>query len=223
MNQATLGLYDDYGMMGMNGGLMGFNPAFCGMNYDSYFKQMQDYQNFTARYQLQTAQNQRNNDIAINAPMESIQGTASVLNEKIVSNEQDYIQGAWNSYVEAVKNAYPDADEKTIIARAKNHYQQIYGTSITDDIRKFGNGSFKQGLYQALSFGLANRKTTEENIAELTGQPVPRSENTKRQVGRAVGGAVYGAAAGLIFGPVGAIVGGLVGAVGSVLLGLRKN
>ena len=80
-----MNMFDDYySPMGMNGGLLALNPTFTGMNLDDYYNRMMDYQNFTSRYQLQTVQNQRSNEVAINAPMEAIQGAASVLNEGIV-------------------------------------------------------------------------------------------------------------------------------------------
>lgn len=225
MNQVTMmNLYDDMGMMGMNGGLLNFSPGFTGMNYDSYFDQMMKYQDFMHQYQHQTVINRRNNEVAINGPMEAIQGKAAVLNEKIVANEQEYIMSAWQSYLNAVQVAYPEADEATLIARAKSHYQQIYGTSLNDDIRKYGNSSFKQGLFQMLSFGLANRKSAEENISDLTGEPLPRSQNIRKNAGRAVGGALYGAGAGFIFGgPLGALIGAGIGAVVGVVTGIIKN
>ena len=195
-NQVALsGLYDDYSPMGFNNGLIGFNPSFSGMNYDQYFNQMMDYQNFTSRYQLQTIQNQRNNEVAINAPMESIQGTANVLNEKIVANEQEQIMGAWESYVNAVRNAYPEADEATIIARAKSHYQQIYGTSLNDDVRKYGKSSFAHGFMKTITLGMYHGKSAEDNIAELTGQPVGKMEGYKKIAGGLAGGATLAGAA----------------------------
>lgn len=184
-----MNIFDDYSPMGFNNGLLSFSPTFTGMNYDDYYNRMMDYQNFTSRYQLQTVQNSRNNEVAINAPMEGIQGRAAVLNEKIVANEQEQIVGAWNSYVEAVKAAYPNADEETINARAKALYQQIHGTSVTDDIRTYGSSSFKQGFMKTITFGLYHEKTAEDNIAELTGQPVGKMEGYKKIAGGIAGGA----------------------------------
>ena len=221
----VMNLYDDcYGSMSFNNGLIGFNPSFSGgLNYDNYFDQMTDYQNFTSRYQLQYMQNQRNNEIQINAPMEGIQGTASVLNEKIVANEQEQIAGAWNSYVNAVKAAYPNADEETINARATALYQQIYGTSVTDDIRAYGSSSFKQGFMQMITFGLSNNKSAEQNIAELTGQPVSRTEQAKQLSGYAAGGATIGAAIGCIGGVAGMLIGAGIGSIVGSVVGLLKK
>ena len=222
----VMNLYDDcYSPMGFNNGLVGFNPTFSGgINYDDYFKQMTDYQNFTSRYQLQYIQNQRNNELQINAPMEGIQGAASVLNEKIVANEQEQIMNAWNSYINAIKVAYPDADSATIKARAKSIYQQIHGTSLVDDIRAYGDSSFKQGFFEMLTFGLSNRKSAEQNISELTGQPVSRNEYSKQVAGKAVGGATIGAAIGTLISPgFGTLIGGVIGGVVGTVVGLFKK
>ena len=85
-----MNIFDDYSPMGFNNGLLSFSPTFTGMNYDDYYNRMMDYQNFTSRYQLQTVQNSRNNEVAINAPMEGIQGAASVLNEKIFYLNEEF-------------------------------------------------------------------------------------------------------------------------------------
>lgn len=194
-NQVGLSnIFDDcYSPMGFNGGLLSFAPTFTGMNYDSYFDRMNEYQNFTSRYQLQTIQNQRNNEVQINAPMEAIQGKAAVLNEKIVANEQEQIMGAWNSYIEAVRNAYPNADEETIIARAKTHYQQIYGNSLNDDVRKYGDSSFAHGFKKTITFGLYHGKSAEDNISSLTGEPVGKMEGYKKIGGGIAAGATLAA------------------------------
>ena len=42
---------------------------------------------------------------------------------------------------------------------------------------------------------MADKKTAEENIAELTGQPVGRTEQGKKFAGNIAGGAVVGGAA----------------------------
>jgi len=105
---------------------------------------------------------------------------------KYKANEQEQIMGAWESYVNAVRNAYPEADEATIIARAKSHYQQIYGTSLNDDVRKYGKSSFAHGFMKTVTLGLYHGKSAEDNIAELTGQPVGKMEGYKKIAGGAI-------------------------------------
>lgn len=203
LNQASLyNIYDTDTMysspLGMGGsifggGMMPFMPTFGGgMNYDSYFNNMKSYLNFTSDYQYQMAENQRNNDLRLNAVDEGIQNAASVLNEKIAANEQEQIQQAYETLLAAVAAKYPNADKKAIINRAKTEYARIYRTSITDDIRQKGNNSFLQGLYQSLTLGLADNKTAEENISALTGQPVSRTASMEKTLGRATGGFIVG-------------------------------
>lgn len=197
MNQAALSsLYDmDYNPMGMygsifGGGMMPFMPSFGGgLNYDSYFNNMKNYLNFTSDYNLQMVENQRRNELRINGTDEAIRNAASVLNEKIVANEQEQVQQAYRSYIEAVAAKYPGESEKNIIARAKSNYQQLYNSTITDDLRKYGHDNFTHGLYKGLTFGLYNKTTPEDNISQITGQPVSRWDKFKESAGLATGGA----------------------------------
>ncbi len=225
MTQA--GLYDMY-----NGGsIFGMMPSFTGMNYDSYFNNMKNYLNFTSDYNLQLVENQRRNELRINAVDEGIRSAASVLNDKIKANEQEQILGAFENLVNAVARKYPGETEKDIINRAKSSYQSIYDTSINNDIRANGNGSFKQGLYQVLSFGLANNVTAEENIAALTGQPEAKSSKIEKALGRATGGALMGGGAVLALSQLKwlkclkgkwAVLGMIAGGLAASITGLRN-
>ncbi len=242
-NQAALSnLYDmDYGPMGMNGslfgGMMPFMPSFGGgLNYDSYFNNMKSYLNFTSDYNLQMVENQRRNDLRINATDEGIQNAAAVLKEKIDANEQEQIQAAFAAYVKSVAAKYPGESKQNIINRAKSLYTNLYNISINDDIRAKGNNSFKQGLYQTLTLGLADNTTAEENIAILSGQPVSRTEQTNKVLGRAAGGFIMGTGAVLGLSQIKAlkhlkgkwaVLGGIAGAaisgIGALFGGTRKT
>ena len=87
-----------------------------------------------------------------------------------------------------------NASETDIANRASTMYAQLTGKSIPDDIREHGRDSFTQGFLQTLTFGIADKKTAEENIAELSGQPVGRSEKYKKAAGNVAGGALIGGA-----------------------------
>ena len=134
-------------------------------------------------------ENQRRNDLRINATDEAIRNAAAVLNEKIVDNEQQQVIKAYQAYLEAVAAKYPGEDERNIVARAKSTYQQLYNASISDEIRKYGHDSFTHGLFNGLTFGIYGKTTPEENISKLTGQPVSRWEQFKEIGGLATGGA----------------------------------
>ena len=192
-NYAGLSNIYDMDMMGssvFNGCMMLLMPTFGGgMNYDYYFNNMKNYLNFTSDYNLQMVENQRRNDLRINATDEAIRNAAAVLNEKIVDNEQQQVIKAYQAYLEAVAAKYPGEDERNIVARAKSTYQQLYNASISDEIRKYGHDSFTHGLFNGLTFGIYGKTTPEENISKLTGQPVSRWEQFKEIGGLATGGA----------------------------------
>ncbi len=196
-----MGLDSGFGL-GMDtsifGGLNGMSSMmpFGGWNYDSYYQNMDRYQQFMYDNQVRQAERSRFADLKANAPMEGIQRQAEILHEKILQNEQEQIIPALKAYIESIKTAYSnsaDTSEQQLLNKAVTLYKQIYQTNLTDDIRKNGNGSFEQGLYQTLSFGLADKRTAEENISEINGQPVSRWETGKKYVGNATGGAIIGA------------------------------
>lgn len=203
--------------------MMPFAPAFTGSNYQSYFNNMKDYLNFTSDYNLQMVENQRKNEITINAADAAIRKAASILNEKIVSNEQEQIQGAIQNFKDAVKNKYKDASEEQIAAYTSVEWGKYNQTPIPELIREKGRSSFLQGLYQVLSFGYADNVTAEENISKIYNQPVSRKQNTEKILGRAAGGAIVGLGGTLAIGPLfsglkklkgkWAVLGGIAGAI----------
>ena len=208
LNDLTgMDLYSPMGMMmdpmlSMNGSIFGggygMYPAMPmyggGYSYDDYFKNYQKYQDFMTDTRVRQQQNWREADLKLNSPMEGVAKKATYLHEKIMRNEQQQIQLAYQNFKESVKNLYPNASDEDIANRASTLYAQQYGSSITDDIRKYGRGSFTQGFLQTVTLGLADKKTAEENISELTGQPVGRTEANLKIAGNVAGGVVVGGA-----------------------------
>ena len=193
-------------MMGMNGSIFGgammggypMMPTFTGGttgSYEDYYKNYEKYQDFMIDNQVRQQQKMRNADLRLNSPQEGIQKQAAILHEKILQNEQQQIQQAYTAFKESVRAMYgSNATDEEIANRASSLYGQITGMSLVDDIRQNGRGSFTQGVLQAATFGFADKKTAEENIAEMTGQPVSRSEQAKKIAGNVVGGAAVGGA-----------------------------
>lgn len=201
---AMYDMYDNYGCGNyytnpMNSSIFGtmpFAPTFGGgMNYDSYYRNMNDYLNFTSQYSLNNIERQRNLELEMNAPDEGIQKAAAILREKIAQNEQEQIQGALQNLKNAVRAKYPNQSEEWISNRTGSIYKQLYQVSMTDDIREKGSNSFLQGFKQSISLGFADNKTAEENIAQIYGQPVSRQQKMEKGLGRAAGGAVVGTSA----------------------------
>ena len=184
---------------GMSGGypMTGGYPMMGGTNgnYQDYYKNYEKYQDFMIDNQVHQQQKWRNADLRLNAPQEGIQKQAAILHEKIMRNEQQQIQEAYANFKNSVKSMYGGGTDEEISNRAATLYKDITGVSVTDDIRQYGRGSFTQGFLQTLTLGLADKKTAEENVSELTGQPVGRTEKAKKFAGNVVGGAVFGGAA----------------------------
>lgn len=235
-------------MMGMdgslfNGGATPYMPTFGGgMNYDSYFKNMEQYQDFMYDSQIRQADRQREVNFRANVPEEVLVKQIDILHEKIIQNEQEQVLPALRSILVSLsETAGNTATQEQLLARADLLYQQRYGTPITEDLRKYGNGSATQGFLQTISFGFADNVTAEENIATINGQPVSRWEDTKKILGSAAGGALFGGAGlfllsslkllgklfkskPLVAAAVGAGVGALSGAgVGAVQVNSRKQ
>ncbi len=190
-----------YGMtnpiMSMNGSLfsgMGMFPYFGGMNTDAWMENMDKWQDYSIDRQIRYQEKSRNADLRLNSPMEGIHEAGAALKEKIHKDEQEQILNALEHYKEAVRAAFPGGSDADITNRARSLYKQMFGVDLVDDVRENGKDSFTQGFIQALTFGLADNKTAEENIADITHQPVGRGDQTKKILGRASGGAVLGGA-----------------------------
>lgn len=198
-------MYDP--MMSMNGSVFGggmINPMMVGYpammpgftgsgNYQNYYENYEKYQDFMLDNQVRRQQKMRNADLRLNSPQEGIAKKAACLHEKIMRNEQQQIQQAYQAFKESVRSMYGNgASDEEIANRAATLYKQITGVSVTDDIRQYGRGSFTQGFMQAITLGLADRKTAEENVSEITGQPIGRQERLMKIAGNAAGGAVMG-------------------------------
>ncbi len=206
-----LDLYSPLGMsidpmLTMNGSVFGpnyamnavtpFMPTFGNSgNYEDYYKQYEKYQDFMIDSQVRQQKKMRNANLQLGAPEEGINASASILHDKILRNEQQQIKQAYASYVNKVRAMYGDADESQILSRANALYAQIHGKTIIDDIRSNGRDSFTQGVLQTATFGFADGKTAEENISDLTGQPVGRTDKALKAVGNITGGAFIGGAA----------------------------
>lgn len=228
-------MYDDIDMAGtystaplMGGSIftggypMGMPMVGMGYNNQAYFDNMRDYQRFQIDYNVDQQRMSRNADLRINAAMEGVKGAATALKDKIMKNEQDQIDEAYDKYVKAVAAAYGDGTPEEINARAKSLYTQMNGgVTLTQDLREYGHGSFTQGLLHSLSFGTYYRRSAEDNVAYTTGSPVATGEKAKQNLGRIVGAGVAGGAAGGIAVALGCAAAGPIGiAVGLGALAL---
>jgi hypothetical protein len=200
-------------------------------NYEDYYQKLAEQQARMSQYNIQQNMRYRQEQLAANAPFEKIAAATQVLQGKIAQNEQDQIPGALAAFYESIKEAYdPEgtADEATIKARALGVYQSQTGRNLIADIKACGNSSIVQGFLNGLAFGIFGQNTTaEENIAQITDQPVSSSEKNMQKVGETTGyaatGALMGAGVGAFFGGIGAGPGALVGAGVGAVYGLIKS
>ncbi len=214
-----------YGGDIMAGGFYGgtpFIPFGGGYNMEQYYDQMRNNLAFTSDYQLDMVDYQRNYDMHLNAKNERIYNAVALLNEKVVGSEQEQIIAAHNKLKEAVRAMYPEASEEDITARANTYYARLTGKPLTADIREYGSNSFWQGFKQGAGLGIfADRKTAEENIAQITGTEVSRSQKAQKAIGKAIGASAAGAlvAGGGIAGAalLGATIGSSVPVVGTLI------
>jgi hypothetical protein len=94
-------------------------------------------------------------------------------------------------------------------------YNQLTGKSIVQDLRDNGHSSFLQGLIQTISLNTYGRRSSEDNIAEITHQSVPTSQKVEQNAGRIAGVGVIGVA-------VYTAVKALAGKSGTILKGAKK-
>lgn len=184
-------IFDGYSGMGM-----GMMPVGTNGNNQSYFNNMKDYQKFYIDYNVDQQNMQRNADLRINASLEGIKGAAAVLQDKIKQNEQDQIPQAFQAYLNSVSAAYGEGTEKELKARALTLYQNMTGKSLIQDLRDNGHSSFVQGMLQSALFSTAYRTSAEDNISQITGQPVGTTDKAEHAAGRLAGAGVVGLAAG---------------------------
>lgn len=198
-------IYDDldmnlgtYPMMGMDGSIFGTGFMTPGMGFgfgmnNQYFDNMKDYQKFYIDYNIDQQKMQRNADLRINASVEGVKEAAELLKDKVVNNEQDQIPGAFHRYVESVRAAYGSGSEHEITSRALTLYTNMNkGRSLFEDLRDYGHGSATQGFIHALTFGMYNKRSAEDNISEISGSPVGTGEKAKHNLGRVAGAATAG-------------------------------
>lgn len=188
------------GPMSMNGSLFGGMGGMTGMPYAPYgggmqnwYQNMENYQSFMVDSQQRQQQRVREADIRLNSPEEGVKKQAALLQDKIMRNEQEQIQEALNSYVASVKELYPQAKDEDVFNRAGTLFQNMYGKTIPESLREHGSSSLVQGIKQSAGFGVfADKITAEENVSNITGQPVGRWEKAKKTIGNVTGGAAVG-------------------------------
>ena len=222
-NPYEIDSYDlDYNIgYGMNSSIFGAMPMVGGYNNQQIYDNMMNNLQFNQNYTIAAQNGQRNIDLRVNASIEAVKGAAMIVKDKVLANEQDQIEEAYNNYVETVRLAYGDASDKEVKARAASLYAQMNGgKSIYQDLRENSHSSFTQGVIQAMSFGTYDRNSAEDNISKISGAPVGTTEKTLHNTGRIVGSAGIGGIAYGITKFLGKGKAGIVGLAAAAVTGL---
>ena len=101
-------------------------------------------------------------------------------------------------YVEGVQEYYGDKGSYDDLKNtALDTYEQQFGKDIQTELREHGCSSYFHGFKKVASLGFASKRSAEDNIALITGQPKGKSEKYKEWAGNATAGVGLGLLGGL--------------------------
>ncbi len=227
-------------------GPMGMNGSLFGMNYGNYgsFDSLGGYNNYGYNSVPFTGaavpggnmydfySQQRSDQAKFVAPDNGVKFKIMDLQREIGANNYDKTSVAYKQLVASVQAKYPNLSAEEAKNMARTEYMQNTGTDIAADMEANGNSAFGQGFVRGIPIlGLfADKKTTAENIAEVTGQPVDRGAQGAKTVGGVVGGVAGGAAiaaattwwTGPLY-PLCVIAGGAIGGLAGIIQNKRVH
>lgn len=182
------------GMYGM--GMYGMGPGSEYLRMDT--RTAMDYQNGLRFAQLDNGVElaRRTQDANYQASIHNkmVAEKAAVLQGLIKENNQDQIATAYENLKEAVRTklVYESGSgaeaptEHKIEAETKTLYAEALKANIPDDLRKYGDSPFMSGFKKALGgigWLFMDKKSSIENIAEVEGTKIPKSEKAKEIAG----------------------------------------
>ena len=190
--------------MSMNDSLFNYNYSmpysmpYCMPGNNTYYQNMEKYYENMMNSQISYQQKTREADITLNAAQRSLKQNGKNLRSKIVTDEQDQVMTAFNKYVEGVQEYYGDKGSYDDLKNtALDTYEQQFGKDIQTELREHGCSSYFHGFKKVASLGFASKRSAEDNIALITGQPKGKSEKYKEWAGNATAGVGLGLLGGL--------------------------
>ena len=161
-------------------------------NNQDYYRYMEDNQKFYNDYNINQYRMQRNAAMEVEGPLDGMQEAADNLKRKINENEQGQVMGAYNAFIESIKNAYGESNPENLKGKAQKIYANFNQKKIDEHLKETGHNSFVQGLLSTMTGGFYYRRSAEDNIAEITGQPVGSGDKFASGAGRTVGAVGFG-------------------------------
>lgn len=188
-NAAVNSIYNQ-SIFGGNGfGSFGYSSipfAGYGMNMDQMLQYQQQYTDASL------AMNKRNKAASqlSTANDDSVSRQVASLQRQVQGNKQENIMQEYNKLLETVRQLYEDAgytdvSENQVKATAEKLYAQNTGNALVDDIKAHSDNSFVQGFKNVITFGIAARQNSNENIQQITGE---NANNAASVAGKVAGG-----------------------------------
>ena len=183
---------------------------------------------------------QQGNSFVLNTNSDVLKNLLVRMNENIRANKMrqasDIFTRIYTTIEKQIGIEHKTHEERVnareqIKAAVVKYYEQINQSSLTEDIRQYGDSEFANGFKKVANCGLYNQNSAEETIAFMTDDKL--QDTTKRKVAKGLGGGVViatpttllgygigvtagvvkGAKAGKALGGKGAIVGAIIGAI----------
>lgn len=223
-------------LMGM-GGMYGMNPAmmpqylkYMNMDYKDRLAYDYDLRNTAREQNYQEGKDAKNYASATDGLTGSIREACNALQTVVIEGESDQIVEQFERIVNTLRHSPlytrlqaefkddPARLEMTLRNCAREQFQAVTGQDLKAMIQQNCDGALSNAFWNTISFGNAQKYSSEDIIAKMEGSRTPKTTGMKEAAGKVGGvtatvgaGAAVGAVVGL--GPVGAVVGGAIGLV----------
>ena len=237
---AAGGMTNPYAMGAMGMGMYGINPQYwpqylkyMNMDYKDRLAYDYDLRNLAREQYYQEGKDAKNYASATDGLTGSIREACNSLQTVVIEGESDQIVEQFERIVNTLRQSplytrlqqefkdNPAMLEMTLRNCAKEQFQAVTGQDLKAMIQQNCDGTLANSFWNTITFGNAQKYSSEEVIAKMEGSEPPKSEKTKSRAGK-IGGATAttgtGAAIGfMVGGPIGALVGGAAGLIAGVI------
>ena len=237
---AAGGMTNPYAMGAMGMGMYGINPQYwpqylkyMNMDYKDRLAYDYDLRNLAREQYYQEGKDAKNYASATDGLTGSIREACNSLQTVVIEGESDQIVEQFERIVNTLRQSplytrlqqefkdNPAMLEMTLRNCAKEQFQAVPGQDLKAMIQQNCDGTLANSFWNTITFGNAQKYSSEEVIAKMEGSEPPKSEKTKSLAGK-IGGATAttgtGAAIGfMVGGPIGALVGGAAGLIAGVI------
>lgn len=215
MFDATGSSYLGFGPMSMCGSIMpmqfgagnccGYGPGseLMNMSLEGYTAKMNQLEDMQIERQVNREHRLEAAEFRSKAPNDVIANKIGVLHDLAVENNQDQVAEKFAELEQAVRGTIKDVyhlepDAQQVKAYAQKLYAKNIGRNVIDDLRDYGDSPFWSGAKKAaggIGWLFMDKKTSDENIADISGKRIPRSDKAKEVAGMVTSGLLTAGAA----------------------------